>query len=290
VFSLACQAGNVRNGQFDESGYDGPPDGIAKLRMEGWACPDADKWPKGWSGHGSGVTLERYPHGGRIGDPFCRIRGARGYIASNEGIEVTNLVSILTVWVKGGGVIQVGYQGYMSSDDGKTPQQLTSSGELPQPFVVKVESSTWVRYQSVVEKTPKLRQVRLTVTALDGEIDFDELDLQPATPARELIAREAEKLYGMHVLAEDKEMVDANGDFRRRLDEYHAACDAMRAKSKSLDPKLVESLEAEIKGLKQYIEGERKQALVFKFNDMLLLTRVCATLAKRPDKSASKSE
>ena len=59
LFAIACSAGNVRNGQFNESGYDGGPEAIAKLRAQGWTCPDADKWPKGWSGRGTGATLER---------------------------------------------------------------------------------------------------------------------------------------------------------------------------------------------------------------------------------------
>jgi len=273
------QAGNVRNGSFSEIGFDGPADAIAQLRQAGWTCPDAGRWPKGWTGHGENVTLEWYHAGGKLGDAFCRIGGPGGYLAGRDGIDLGNTNRVLTVWARGHGTLQVGFLAYGVKKDAKTPDGFPATDDVPAPLVVKVASGTWVRYQHLLQKTPKLASVRLTVTALEGGIDFDEVDLEPATPARERMVREAGSLYGAGSLVEDKEFVPAADKFRVRRSEYENTVKALRERAKTVEPALLAAIEEEITALKPFLEGDRKNVLATAFNDMVLLTRVCAKLS-----------
>ncbi|MBI3877106.1 MAG: hypothetical protein HY300_14310, partial [Verrucomicrobia bacterium] len=284
-------ATNVRNGGFGETGYCGDTNDIQKHREAGWKCPDAKDWPKWWSGFGANVIFEWFATGGKLGDAFCRISGSGGSVVGYHGLDLQNKNQILTVWARGHGTLRAGVLAYGLQDDGQHAYQLTAAADVPPPLRVAVNSDVWVRYQHVMRKTPKLASVHVIIAAVEGTIDFDEVDLEPAWPARELMVREAEKLYGAGALVENLEFIQADANFQKRLAEYVAAGRAFREKGAKKDAARTKSIEQEITALDPYVQGAGKQVvLASAFNDMIVLTRVCASLADEPAKPAARVE
>ncbi|MBI4023793.1 MAG: hypothetical protein HY360_02365 [Verrucomicrobia bacterium] len=290
VLSVA-EAGNVRNGSLSDLGSTWTDEAIEALRKNGWTCPDVKGWPKWWGGFGGNVEFEWLPSGGKLGgDAYCRIHGKDGYVTGYHGLALEKQNYILTVWAKGEGTLQAGFLSYGLQEDGKTPCQITGA-DAPPPLKVAVNSETWVRYQHVMRKTPKLWSLHVAIAALLGTIDFDEVDLEPATPARELMVETAKPLYGSGELVENLEVIQGDAAFQKKLAEFDAAVRAFRDKAKSLDPQLVQSLEKEITALTPYLKGaNKKEILAVSFNDMVLLTHALSNLAPTAARKSSRME
>ena len=70
----------VRNGSFSKKGaaFTFTQQHVAKLRSQGWECPERAGWPMWWTGHGSNVRLACLAKGGKDNTAFVRFSGKQG--------------------------------------------------------------------------------------------------------------------------------------------------------------------------------------------------------------------
>jgi len=285
-----CATSLIFNGGLERGAPSAPRPGastIQSLRNKGWTCPDPIDWPAWWGARGSGVTLETFPTGGKKG-AYCRMSGRGGSIVcpayplkewlkwvKEEEKEKYGQQHLFSIWVRGRGVLKVGFEAFGETKDGKPASVIA-----PEPFTFKVDSGVWVRYSHVVRSNPDVKRLNPVVGPLEGEVDFDELTLWPAEPARALLVEEQERLYGTGALVEDMEMVAADRTFFEKASEFKSAAQAFRSKKNSIDEKLFKSLQDIIDGVSPYALTKGITVVqTIHYNDMIALTRALKRLA-----------
>jgi len=261
---------------------------VQRLRANGWNCPESDKWPAWWSPKGSNVTLVAFPNGGKLG-AYCRISGKDGYIVcpayplkewlkwikEEKDKEKYGRKHLFTVWAKGRGTLRVSFEAFGQSPDGKRV-----GAAAPEPFTIKVASRYWVRYSHVISPSPDVITLHPALSAPEGAVDFDELTLWPAEPARALLVEEQERLYGTGALVEDMDMVAADETFSQVAAEFASAARKFRAKEASIDRGLFQSMESLISDLSPYALTEGLTAVrVTDYNDIIACVRALKRLA-----------
>jgi len=280
----------IFNSNLNPKGPKGPgPDAahVKRLRASGWKCPEPEKWPMWWGPRGSNVTLETFPTGGKQG-AYCRISGKGGSIAcpayplkewlkwvKEEDHKKFGEDHLFGIWARGKGTLKVSFEAFGKSEDGKTV-----SVEGPPPFTVRVDSDKWVRYSHVIHHREDIIRIHPAVGAPEGTVDFDELTLWPAEPARALLVEELEKLYGTGALIENMQMVAADETFFAKAAEFASAIKSFRAKRHSIDERIYQSMEDMIEALSPYALTKGLTTVqVPYYNDMIALTRLLNRLA-----------
>ncbi len=284
VFCFAippAESGSVRNGSFVSRGGTMTPEKVKKYREKGLTCPDAKEWPDCWAyaGYGDkGATFEFPRTGGVRADGFARISG-KGRIAGYYGLALEDRNYIYTVWARGKGTLQLRVISY-GKDEAGNPIQLTKKDGGVAGREFKVDSKVWVCYRHVLKKSPALWNVHPRAFAEEGTLDIDEVNIEPACPALDLIVQEEEKLYGTGALIENIKVIQADKAFAKRQGEYRTALKDYRAASTKLDKDLLDSMEKRVAFLDPYVFTKGLSSIqVPCYNEMIALTRVLKRLA-----------
>ena len=175
-----AQDPTVRNSAFVSRGANPPiftQESVDKLREDGWTCPDVGEWPKWWEGGGNSVVVEWPQTDGYSDGGYCRMSGNGGYLRGYYGNEVKGDL-ILTIWARGEGTLQPGFIAFA-----KVEADSDAVTGLP-PIIfpaVQLTGSEWTRYRFLLQKTPELFNGHVMIACPSGTIDFDDVDLQPAT-------------------------------------------------------------------------------------------------------------
>jgi hypothetical protein len=272
-------AGTVRNGSLREArGATMEPEKVAKLRKDGWTCPDAKHWPHSWDGQGAGMKIEWPATGGRDNDGFGRLSGGvNGYVNGYWACFFKN-TQILSFWTRGKGTLRVGLMAYKFSNDHK---KILPGGRMP-GFDIKVHTANWVRYRYLMRKPDYELSGHPLFQAPEGTIDFDDVDILDSDPALDLIVAEENTLYGTGALVENLDMAQADAAFAARAKQYEAAVKAFKQTARRLPKKLRDPMLARIAALSPYVRTSGVSTVqTIRYNDMIVMTRVLARLAKR---------
>ena len=271
-------AGSVPNGSFNEGRGSMSSEKVAKLRQDGWTCPDAKDWPDRWDGQAAKMKIEWPATGGRNNDGYGRISGGmNGYVNGYWG-KFFKGNQIFSLWARGKGTLSVGLMAYKFSDDHK---KILPGGGIP-GFDIKVNSGIWVRYRYLMKKPDYELNGHPLFQAPEGVIDFDDVDILDSGPALDLIVEEENKLYSTGALIENLDMVQADEIFFARAKEYEAAVKGFQAGAPRLDRKLVEAMQAQIKTLNPYLQTPGVTIIqTIHYNDMIVMTRVLNRLARK---------
>lgn len=275
----------VRNGGFEARGPLPPyftQATVDNYRKAGWKCPDIAEWPQGWSVYGNNGTAEFPATGGVVGG-YAKIGGEGVYFNGYYGLELGKSNYVYTIWARGKGRLHMHVASYGKNDEG-TIVQINKAGEAAASITVDVNSEKWVKYQHLIVKTPALYTFHVWIGIMKGTLDIDEVDIEPSTPALDLIVQQEEKLYGTGALIEDKDAVKTDDAFAERLKSYKEALSAFTQAKGSLDKELVSSMEAELKTLAPYLLTEGLSVVRGPYyNEMIALTQVLNILAgKKP--------
>jgi hypothetical protein len=277
--SLAVQAESrfVRDGSFNQKGGVKPyftQETVEGLRKQGWTCPDAESWPAWWSGIGPNMKLAWSPTGGKNNDAYVHLAGKQGILTGYHGLALKD-IEIKTFWARGTATVFSGFLGYGTSADGSAYGGLNVPG-----LTVKVNSPEWVRYRHVLYKSRELTSIHVAFNVPEGEVDLDEVDVEPATPALALMVEEENGLYGQGVLIENKKWAEVDVDFKQKASEYAAAVKRLRENPENISPSLLDSINQQTESLDPYVLTKGlKKTPASRYNDMIALTRVCNNLA-----------
>ena len=262
---------------------------VQRLRSDGWTCPEPEMWPMWWSPRGSNVKFETFADGGKQG-AYARIGGNQGSIVcpayplkdwlrreKEEEHAKYGDDHLLSIWVRGKGQLKLGFEAHRQTENGETV-----SAVAPEPFLVRVDTGgKWMRYSHVIHPRADSVRVDPSVGATEGAIDFDELNLWPAEPGRQMVVEELERLYGTGALVEDKETVRADRTFFAAAAELEAAIKGVRAKS--LDAGRFQSIQKVIDEVSPYaLTPGISLVQAGQYNDVIALTRVLKRLAGQP--------
>jgi len=278
----------VRNGSFQARGGTKKEETVKKYREAGLTCPDAKEWPDWWGCYyGKGAAFEFPRTGGVNADGFARITGKNTFLTGYHGLALEDCNYIYTVWARGKGSLILHVISYGKDEAGKTIQ-LVKPGEAAAGTEVKVASEKWVRYRHVLVKSPKLWNVHPWISASEGTLDIDEVNIEPSNPALDLIVQEEEKLYGTGALIENLEVAQADDVFLKKQQEYQSALKDFRAASGKLDKRLVDAMEKETAALEPYVLTKGLTTVqVPYYNEMIALARVLERLSgKEPEGAA----
>ena len=271
----ATAADTVRNGGLGRRGANPPyftQETVQKLRDQGWTCPDVDQWPWWWSAWGQRVTMDWPRQGGRVGG-HGRISGAGGFVSVYHGHPITGDL-VLTIWVRGNGKLKSGLMAY-ALVEGKA-HGLAPLSAAP----VVVNSKEWIRVRCLLRKTPRLHSGHVTIACPDGTVDFDEVDLVPATSADILMVEEEERLRASGGLLENADVVLVDTAFRERAALYREATAEFEKMADQVAAPLRDGLRSSVESLDPYVRRENKTAVhALHYNEMLVLTRVLKAIA-----------
>ncbi len=273
----SAHAAEVRNSSFREArGTTNTPDVIAKLRKNGWKCPDAKDWPHSWGGQGADMTVEFPKTGGRGNDAFCRLTGGvNGYVNGYWGGRFRKS-QVLEFWTRGKGTLRVGLMAYRLSDDRKT---ILPGGRMP-PFDIKVNSKEWIRYRYLMRKPEYELTGHPLFQVPEGTVDFDDVDILDSDPAFDLIVEEENRLYGRNALVEDVERVKIDAAFENRRRDYDASVAAFDSIAGKLPAPVSKPMRKRIAELRPYVHTDSITSIrSTHYNDMIVLTRVLNRLA-----------
>jgi hypothetical protein len=271
-------AAQVRNGGLERRGANPPyftQETVTKLRAGGWTCPDVDQWPWWWSAGGRNVVLDWPPTGGHSGG-YGRIRGAGGYVAGYHGYELKT-DQVLTVWARGKGTLTAGFLGYERTPDGGT----RGRGNPPS-LTVAIDGEHWMRYRHLLRlaDNPGLYAVHVMIAAPAGVVDFDDVELVPASAADVLLVEAETRLRAQGGLIAAAEVVAADAAFRARVGLYRQALAEFAGAGDKVAAPLREELGAAAKALDPYVLGDDKTVVqALHYNDMLILTHALQSLA-----------
>jgi hypothetical protein len=284
LFAFPAQA-QVRNGDLGKRGANPPyftQETVAKLRADGWTCPEVAEWPWWWSAGGGNVTIAWLQDGGHRGG-YGRISGAGGYVSGYHGHELKT-DQVLTVWARGKGTLTAGFLGYERAADGGTRGMRN-----PPPLTVAVNGERWMRYRHLLKpaENPGLFCCHVMIAAPAGTVDFDEVELVPATPAEVVLVEAETRLRAAGGLIADADVVATDAAFQDRVKRYRqAAAEFAKAGDKVAAP-LRDTLAGVIKALDPYVLGDGKTAVhALQYNDMLILTYALDALTGKANAAA----
>ena len=267
----------VRNSSFREArGGTNTPEAIAKLRKNGWKCPDAKDWPHSWGGQGAGMTVEFPKTGGRGNDSFCRLTGGvNGYVNGYWG-KPFKKSQVLEFWARGKGTLRVGSMAYKLSDDHK---KILPGGRMPL-FDIRVNSRDWTRYRYLMRKPEYELTGHPLFQVPEGTIDFDDVDILDSDRAFDLIVEEENKLYGKKALVEDVDRAKIDAAFRKRVSNYDASVAAFESMARKLPVTGSKPMRKRIAQLRPYVHTDGITTIrSTHYNDVIVLTRVLNRLA-----------
>ena len=273
----STRAAEVRNSSFREArGATNTPEVIAKLRQNGWKCPDAKQWPHSWGGQGASMTVEFPMTGGRGNDSYCRLTGGvNGYVNGYWGKHFKES-QVLEFWARGKGTLRVGLMAYKLSDDRK---RILPGGRMPH-FDVRVNSKDWMRYRYLMRKPEYELTGHPLFQVPQGTIDFDDVDILDSDRAFDLIVSEENKLYGKKALVEDVERAKIDTAFDKRRSDHKAAVAAFESITGKLAVTLSTPMQKRIVELRPYVHTDGITTIrATHYNDMIVLTRVLNRLA-----------
>jgi hypothetical protein len=280
---LHAESRFVRNGSLNQKGGVKPyftQETVDGYRKQGWTCPDAESWPAWWSGIGPNMTLVWSPTGGKSNDGYLSISGKDGLVCVYHGLPLESY-NVMTFWVKGKGSIRAGLLGY-KVENGQT------FGGVPVPaLTVKVDSPQWVRYRHLFSNEHQLNSVHPAFTVPEGTIDLDEVDIESINPAMAMIIAEENTLYGAGTLVENRDTVPVDQACAQRVTEYTGAVKAFRAQSAKIEARLHGVLDEQITALDADVLAKDVNTIpAFRYNDMLVLTRLLKRLSEEADTAA----
>lgn len=272
----------VRNGGFSARGANPPyatQATVENYRKAGWKCPDVADWPQWWSLYGNNGTAEFPKSGGVQADSYARLGGKDVFLAGYHGLALEDRNYIYTIWARGKGKLRFHALSYGKDDEGK-PIQLTEAGGAPMGKSVRVDSQEWIRYRHLLVKTPPLYFVHPWVGVEEGELDIDDVDVAPSTPALDLIVAAEEALYGAGALIENTDIVGADDAFAKKVKLYSEAVAGFRQAKNTLDKDLAESIEEELNRIGPYVLTKNiSNVRTPDYNEMIALTQVLNVLA-----------
>jgi hypothetical protein len=273
----STHAAEVRNSSFQEArGGTNTPEMIAKLRKNGWKCPDAKDWPHSWGGQGADMTVEFPKTGGRGNDSFCRLTGGvNGYVNGYWGGHFKK-TQVLEFWARGKGTLRVGLMAYKLSDDRK---KILPGGRMPS-FDIRVNSQDWIRYRYLMRKPDYELTGHPLFLVPKGTIDIDDVDILDSDRASDLIVAEENKLYGKKALVEDVDRSKIDAAFHKRVSNYDASIAAFDSLAGKLPATVSKPMRKRIEELHPYVHtGGITTIRSTHYNDMIVLTRVLNRLA-----------
>lgn len=282
--AVTTAANSVRNGGLGRRGANPPyftQETVQKLREKGWTCPDVDRWPWWWSAWGARVKVDWPREGGRAGG-YGRISGAAGYVSGYYGYPITGDL-VLTVWTRGSGSLRPGLMAYARNEE----KGVVGTAPL-YPAPVAVKSEHWVRVRFLLRKTPELHTAHVMIGCPEGTVDFDEVDLRPATPADARVVAEEERLRAAGGLIMNADVVVVDDALREHVRLYRRAAADFGKVAGRISAPLRESLRANMRTVDPYVLRENKTAVHAQhYNEMLVLTRVLTVLAGQPAPAAT---
>jgi len=272
----------VRNSSFAGLGAASPyftQETIDNYRKAGWKCPDISAWPNSWGLYGNNGTVEFPRTGGVLSDGYAKLSGEGVYLTGYHGIELEDRNYVYTIWARGKGKLLFHLISYGKNEKGNAVQ-LVKPGEAAAGMSVEVNSEKWVRYRHLLVKTVPLWNVHPWVGVEKGALDIDEVDIQPSTPALDMIIKAESALYGSGALIEDRDSVNADAAFAGQQKSYREALEVFEKSKETLDDELVASMDAEIKALAPYVLADGLSAVQSpNYNEMIALTQVLNILS-----------
>lgn len=173
---------DIRNGGFQRRGGN-PPDAatINTYRKNGIKNPDAAQWPQFWRCIGSSGTIEFPSTDGVDNGGFARFSGRNTILVGYHGEKLAGDF-VLEIYLRGHGTVSIGFHAY--GLDQREQIRFIPPQNAIRNISVDIDGNTWTRYCFPFKKPQDLYAVHLTLNALSGIIDADEISI--IHPGRDL--------------------------------------------------------------------------------------------------------
>jgi hypothetical protein len=272
----AAHYGSMRNGSLNAVRQRKPSDtSVVNARKAGWTLPDDLRWPDHWEPNPATpkAVLRFLPTGGMNGRAAVSL-DRHGHMSSYFGPPEPGRSYVATVRVKGKGAFWFSLYCYSKDAFIRTAAIVTR----------KLDTDQWREYQGLfANDDSRITSINPALSGT-GNVIIDSVTLRPAEPVEVEMVREAVSLYGSGAIIEDLSVRAVNRDkaFAARLSELRGADKVFERRKAGIGPALYKSVKQKIARLRPYVEPKGSTHIQARpYNDMIMLTRVLARLARQ---------